>query len=512
MRGQPIKVRRALLSVWDKSDVVDLARELAALGIAIVSSGGTARVLRDADVAVTEVESVTGAPEILGGRVKTLHPNIHGGILAVRDDPDHVADLAQLGIEPIDLVVTNLYPFSSVAADAGSTEADVVEMIDIGGPAMVRAAAKNYSDVCVVTAPEEYPALIAELLENDGCIGYDMRRAAASRAFALTASYDADVGTWMTRNDDLPESIAFALTQEQPLRYGENPHQYGGLYLDGSGDSWLDGMTQHNGKELSFNNIWDTEAAWRLVAEFAESACVIIKHAMPCGVAEAPRLVDVFDRALACDDVSAFGGVVALNRRVDVATAQAMSKVFLEVVIAPEFDSDALDVLTAKKNLRLLSAPNLWRPSGFDMKRLAGGFIVQDWDVVSVDSWRIAGSREPSIEQWTDLKFVWRVTAHVRSNTIVMARDRQAVGIGSGQQSRIDAAEIAGRKADGRAVGGVAGSDAFFPFPDGIEACAAAGVEAIIAPSGSIRDDEVAAAADDLGVALVFAGERHFRH
>ncbi len=512
MRGQPVKVNKALLSVYDKTGIVDLANELVALGITIVSSGGTARTLREEGVPVIEVESVTGAPEILGGRVKTLHPNIHGGILAVRDDPGHVADLDALGIEPIDLVVSNLYPFSAAVANPSSTEDDIVEMIDIGGPAMVRAAAKNYSDVCIVTSPDGYGALVAELLENDGAISYEMRKAQASAAFSVTAAYDAAVTTWMSRGDELPGTLAIAARREAQLRYGENPHQFGGLYLDGSGDSWLDGMTQHGGKELSFNNIWDTEAAWRLSADFEEAAVVIVKHAMPCGVAEATELVDAYTRAFECDSTSAFGGVVALNRRVDAATASEMAGVFLEVVIAPDFDDEAIEILTAKKNLRVLTAANKWQPSGFDMKRLSGGFVVQDWDGVSTDHWSIAGEIEPTIEQWADLKFVWKVTAHVRSNTIVLAKDRQAVGIGSGQQSRVDAAGIARQKAAGRAEGGVAGSDAFFPFRDGLDAIAEADVKAVVAPSGSKRDDEVAAAADELGIALVWTTQRHFRH
>lgn len=511
MKGQTKEIRRALISVWDKAGLADFAKGLAEHGVSILSSGGTARALRDSDVPVTEVESVTGAPEILGGRVKTLHPNIHGGILAVRDDPEHMADLDRLGIEPIDLVVTDLYPFSRAASDPTVADDDVIEMIDIGGVTLVRAAAKNWADVGVVTSPDQYAEVLHEIQEQGG-LSTETRHAFARRAFALTAAYDAAIATWMTRDIELPETLVFAEQREAILRYGENPHQFGGLYLDQGGGSWLESTRQHGGKELSYNNIWDTEAAWRLVAEFEDAACVIVKHAMPCGVAEAASVETAFQRAFECDTTSAFGGVVALNGPVDDATAEAMKDIFLEVVIAPSFSTSALEILATKKNLRVLECSTLWVPSGYDMKRIVGGFIAQDWDEVSVDGWRVAGSVEPTIEQWSDLKFAWRVCAHVRSNTIVLVKDRQAVGIGSGQQSRVDAAGIAGRKARDRAEGGVAASDAYFPFRDGLDACAESGVRAVVAPSGSVRDDEVAAAADELGIALVWAPRRHFRH
>ncbi|MCC7077380.1 MAG: bifunctional phosphoribosylaminoimidazolecarboxamide formyltransferase/IMP cyclohydrolase [Acidimicrobiia bacterium] len=511
MKGQVQPIRRALLSVWDKSGLVEFARGLAACGISMISSGGTARVLRDADVPVTEVETVTGAPEILGGRVKTLHPHIHGGILAVRDDPEHMADLERLGIEPIDLVVTNLYPFSQAVADPLAGEDDIVEMIDIGGVTLVRAAAKNWSDVGIVTSPHEYGEVLQEIEEHGG-LRSEVRKVFAGRAFALTAAYDAAINAWMSRDAELPETLAFAEQRRAVLRYGENPHQFGGLYLDPGEDTWASEANQHGGKEMSFNNIWDTEAAWRLVSEFEDAACVIVKHAMPCGVAEAASVEAAYRRAFDCDPTSAFGGVVALNGPVDEQTATDMADIFLEVVISTAFTPPALEVLATRKNLRVLECALPWIPTGYDMKRLAGGFVVQDWDFVSVDGWRVAGSVEPTIEQWTDLKFAWRVCAHVRSNTIVLARDRQAVGIGSGQQSRVDAAGIAARKAAGRAEGGVAASDAFFPFRDGLDACAESGVRAVVAPSGSVRDDEVAAAADDLGIALVWTPQRHFRH
>ncbi|MFN8105438.1 MAG: bifunctional phosphoribosylaminoimidazolecarboxamide formyltransferase/IMP cyclohydrolase [Acidimicrobiia bacterium] len=511
MRGEPIPVKRALVSVWDKAGLTDFAAALVERGVRIVSSGGTARALRDADVPVTEVESVTGAPEMLGGRVKTLHPNIHGGILAVRTNPEHAADLERAGIEPFDLVVSTLYPFAESAAAPDATDDDIVEMIDIGGVTLTRAAAKNHSDVLVVTDPDQYGAVI-EALDADGAIGYPMRQQYARRAFAITAAYDAAISAWMQRDEDLPATINLALDRRALLRYGENPHQRGGLYLDASGRSWLDGMIQHGGKELSFNNIWDAEAAWRLAAEFDEDAAVIVKHAIPCGVAEATTVGDAFRAAFECDETSAYGGVVALNAVVDADAAAALAAIFLEVVVAPGFSAEARDILAAKKNLRTLEVADRWQPVGLDMKRISGGFVVQDFDRVGVEDWRVAGAVEPTLEQWADVKFAWKTIAHVRSNAIVLARGRQAVGIGSGQQSRVDAAGIATRKAAGRATGGVAASDAFFPFRDGVDAVAAAGVQAVVAPSGSIRDDEVVAAADELGIALVFTGQRHFRH
>ena len=510
--GDAIKVRRALLSVWDKGGLVELARVLADLGVMIISSGGTARALRDADVPVTEVESVTGAPEMLGGRVKTLHPAIHGGILAKRDDAAHAADLARAGIEPIDLVVSNLYPFREAAARAGATEDEIIEMIDIGGPAMVRAAAKNYAHVCVVTSPAQYAALVTELQGSGGLISAATRQACAREAFGHTAAYDGAVSAWLHRGEEFPERLTTVTRRHAELRYGENPHQRGALYFDAGGGSWLDGAVAHGGKQLSFNNIWDAEAAWRLAAEFDECAAVIVKHAIPCGVAEDVSLVAAYDAAFRCDETSAFGGVVALNREVDADSARALAEIFLEVVIAPGFTPEALEILEAKKNLRTITAAGPWRPVGLDMKRLAGGFVVQDFDRVGTDGWEVAGRVEPTLEQWADLKFAWKVAAHVRSNTIVLARDRRAVGIGSGQQSRVDAAGIAAQKAAGRAEGGVAASDAFFPFRDGLDACAAGGVKAVVAPSGSVRDAEVAAAAGELGVALVWTAHRHFRH
>ncbi len=512
MKGQPVRVRRALLSVWDKTGVVDLARGLVQMDVTVLSSGGTARILRDADISVTEVESVTGAPEILGGRVKTLHPRVHGGILAVRSNPEHIADLERLQIETIDLVVVNLYPFEETVADPDASVDKIFSMIDIGGPAMVRAAAKNVADVCVVIDPCRYQGLLHELENNDGHVSFETRLENAKAAFALTAAYDSGVSAWLTKDEALPEQLFLPLRRADRLRYGENPHQIGALYLDPFTDSWLHKMVQHGGKELSFNNLWDVEAAWRLVREFEETAAVVMKHAMPCGVAEAISLPEAYIAARACDELSAFGSVVALNAIVEEDTAVKLLETFIEAVVAPGYTAAARARLAEKPNLRVLEAPVAWSPQGFDMKRLSGGFVVQDFDSVSLEGWRVAGKKEPTLEQWADLNFAWQVTAHVRSNAIVLAKGRQAFGIGSGQQSRVDAADLATRKADGRAIGGVAASDAFFPFRDGLDACVAAGVKAVVAPSGSKRDDEVVAAADELDVALIHAPERHFRH
>ena len=499
---------RALLSVHDKTGLVDLARGLADLGWELVSSGGTSRALTDAGVPCTEVEQVTASPEMLGGRVKTLHPRIHGGILADRSKPDHVADLERQGIEPIDLVVCNLYPFRSEPS---------IEMIDVGGPTMVRAAAKNHAHVAVVVDPADYPAVLEEL-RGGGALSETTRRGLARRAFAHTAAYDAAIVTWFddtaSGDDPLPASIHLALDRVQELRYGENPHQRGARYRRVGERSWWDDAVQHGGKELSYLNLYDTEAAWRLVHALGdEPAVAIIKHANPCGVAVAGDIATAYSLAHECDPVSAFGGIVALNRPVTAAVAEALAPVFTEVVVAPGYEPEGLARLTAKKNLRVLEA----RPPGDErltMRTIDGGLLVQEVDRFAADrsSWRVVTEAQPTDEQWRDLDLAWRVCAHVTSNTIVLVAGGQAVGIGAGQQNRLDAARIAAEKAAGRAKGGVAASDAFFPFRDGLDACVAAGVGAVIEPGGSVRDDEVIAAADEQGVALVFTGERHFRH
>lgn len=498
---------RALLSVYDKTGITELAGGLADLGWELVASGGTSRALTDAGVAHVTVESVSGAPEILGHRVVTLHPKIHGGILAVRTDPQHVRDLDEHGITAIDLVVVNLYPFSS---DPG------IELIDIGGPAMVRAAAKNHAFVGVVVNPADYTVVLDEL-RRAGELSDATRRRLARDAFAHTAAYDAAIVDWFDEEDDepLPATIHLALEKAQTLRYGENPHQVGARYRRVGARSWWDDATQHGGKELSYLNLYDTEAAWRLVHNLGTDrpAVTIIKHANPCGVAVHDDITEAYTRAHECDPTSAFGGIVAINRAVPVALAEALAPVFTEVVVAPAYEPGALEVLTKKKNLRVLEAP---APGDerFMMRTIDGGLLVQQPDrfVSTPDQWQVVSKSKPTDDQWADAVLAWRVAANVTSNTIVLANDGQAVGIGAGQQNRVDAARIAAEKAAGRAKGGAAASDAFFPFRDGLDACVAAGVSIVIEPGGSVNDKEVIDAADEHGVVLVFTGERHFRH
>jgi phosphoribosylaminoimidazolecarboxamide formyltransferase/IMP cyclohydrolase len=498
-----VDVRRALVSVYDKTGLGDFARGLADLGVTLVASGGTATALAEAGIPVAAVEDVTGAPEMLSGRVKTLHPRIHGGILVDRGDPAHRADLEAQGIEPIDLVVVNLYPF---------LERPSIETIDIGGPTMVRAAAKNHAWVGVVTDPARYPALLEELRSSGGRLSAGTRADLALEAFAHTSAYDAAIVRWLDP-EPLPRHLVLPLQRVAPLRYGENPHQLGARYRDRLGGGWLDGMVQHGGKELSFINLLDSEAAWRLVHAFAEPACVIVKHANPCGVATGPDEAAAYQRAFECDSLSAFGGVVAFNRRLTEEAASALAEVFTEVVLAPAYEPGALERLAAKKNLRLLECPFPEEP-GLDLRRAGGGFLVQESDRYEADrtTWKVVTRAAPSEAQWSDLEFAWKVCAAVGSNAIVLAKDAQAVGIGAGQQSRVHSAEIAARKAGDRARGGVCASDAFFPFRDGIDAAVAAGATAIVQPGGSLRDEDVIAAADEAGVAMVFTGRRHFRH
>jgi phosphoribosylaminoimidazolecarboxamide formyltransferase/IMP cyclohydrolase len=500
--------RRALLSVFDKTGVVALARGLHELGWALVSSGGTARALGEAGVPVTDTAEYTGSPIMLGHRVVTLHPKIHGGLLADRDDPDHQADMATHGIEPIDLVVANLYPFT---ADPG------IELIDIGGPTMVRAAAKNHAYVGILVDPEDYEPALTEL-RDAGALSAITRRRLARKAFAHTAAYDAAIVAWLDDTapaaDPLPPSLHLALDRVQDLRYGENPHQVGARYRHRHGAGWWDSAVQHGGKELSYLNLYDTEAAWRLVHTLGdEPAAVVIKHANPCGAAVAADVVAAYQRAHECDPVSAFGGIVAVNRPVPLALAEALAPVFTEVVVAPRFEPEALEVLLEKKNLRVIEAsPPTW--PALDLRSIDGGLLVQTVDHVSTDraGWRVVTRREPTTAEWADLDFAWRVAARVTSNTIVLAKDGQAVGIGAGQQNRRDAGRLAAEKAAGRAAGGACASDAFFPFRDGLDAAIDAGCTAVIQPGGSVRDDEVITAADEAGMAMVFTGERHFKH
>ena len=498
--------RRALLSVFDKTGVVDFARALVDLGWELVSSGGTARVIAEAGIPVRDVAEITGLPAILGHRVVTLHPKIHGGLLADMDDASHVADLGRYGIEPFSLVAVDLYPFRSQPG---------IEMIDIGGPAMVRAAAKNHAHVGVVVSPSDYPGVLNEL-RAAGSLSATTRRALARAAFAHTAAYDAEVVTWFDSVESdatLPATLHLALEKAQPLRYGENPHQAGARYRRIGATSWWDVAVQHNGKEMSYLNVYDTEAAWRLVNRFDGPAAVVVKHANPCGVAVASSIEDAYRRAHACDPVSAFGGIVALNCAVTSELANDLVGVFTEVVVAPSFSDDALAVLATKANLRVLSAPAPGHDT-FDIRGVDGGLLIQDRDPVSVDrsAWRVVSRRQPTEAEWRDLELGWVVVASVSSNAIVITHDEQAVGIGAGQQNRLDSARIAVEKAADRAPGGVASSDAFFPFRDGLDALAASGVTAAIEPGGSMRDADVIAAADEHDMALVFTGERHFKH
>jgi phosphoribosylaminoimidazolecarboxamide formyltransferase / IMP cyclohydrolase len=506
-------VPTALLSVYDKSGIVELAHGLHELGWNLLSSGGTARAIAEAGVPVTDVADRTGFPAILGHRVVTLHPKVHGGILADPDDPDHRRDLEEFGIEPICLVIVNLYPFSREPG---------VELIDVGGPAMVRAAAKNHAHVGVVVDPAEYEPVLAELRAG-GRLSGPTRRRLARAAFARTAAYDTEIVAWLddsgrrpTEAEEdplLPDSLRLDLERAQALRYGENPHQRAARYRFGGSTGWWDHATQHGGKALSYLNLFDAEAAWRLVHQFAEPACVIVKHANPCGAAVADDITTAYQRAHACDPVSAFGGIVALNRAVPDGLATALAPVFTEVVVAPEYADDAMASLTAKTNLRVLSAEPPG-PRTLDLRPVDGGLLVQTADPVTIDrsAWWVVTTTEPTSEQWDDLEFAWTVCAAVSSNAIVFARDRQALGIGAGQQNRVDSARIAAERAGDRVEGGVAASDAFFPFRDGLDVVAAAGVRAVIQPGGSVRDSEVIAAADEHGIAMVFTGERHFRH
>jgi phosphoribosylaminoimidazolecarboxamide formyltransferase/IMP cyclohydrolase len=500
--------RRALLSVHDKTGLAEFAKGLHELGFELVSSGGTAQAIADAGVPVTPVAEITGVPEMLDHRVVTLHPKVHGGILADRGKESHRADLATHGIEPFDLVVVNLYPF---------LRQPDIETIDIGGPAMVRAAAKNHAWVGVVTVPEQYDGVLAELRASGGELSADTRRALATEAFARTAAFDAAIVRWLERDDDLPLHLVLALDRsDDELRYGENPHQRAARYRLSGTTSWWDGVKQHAGLALSYLNYYDADAAWRLVHDLGpQPTCAIIKHANPCGVAVAPELATAYQRALECDERSAFGGIVAVNRTLDAATAERMvAGPQADVVIFPAHEQGTVDALiTKRKNTRLLEAPPP-EPQGIDVRQISGGFLVQDPHgfVAGRDDWRVVTKVAPTEAQWRDVELAWRICGHVKSNSIVLVKDGQAVGIGAGQQNRVEAGEIAAKKAAGRAAGGACASDAFYPFPDGIEAAAAAGVAVVIQPGGAMRDDANIERADELGLAMVFTGERHFLH
>lgn len=502
---------KALLSVFDKIGITELASGLHDLGWELLSSGGTAKKIAEAGIPVTDVADYTGSPIMLGHRVVTLHPKIHGGILADRDNKEHQQDLQDNQIETIDLVVCNLYPFQ---VEPG------IENIDIGGPTMVRAAAKNHDYVGVVVDPKDYDVVLVEL-QNAGKLSPGTRRMLARKAFAHTAAYDAAIVSWMDdtdqatdADDPLPDSIHLALERVHDLRYGENPHQVGARYRFSNGSGWWDTATQIHGKEMSYLNLFDTEAAWRLVHSLGQEPTVaVIKHANPCGIASHENITEAYIRANACDPISAFGGIVAANTQVPASLADHLTEVFTEVIVAPAFEEEALAKLMEKKNIRIIEA----HPPGFpllDMRSLDGGFLVQTSDRIQIDrsQWSIATEREPTEKEWQDLEFAWRVAAKVSSNCIVLAKDKQAFGIGAGQQNRRDAGAIAAQKADGRAEGGACASDAFFPFTDGLDTAIEAGCTAVIQPGGSIRDQEVIDAANNAGLTMVFTGERHFKH
>ncbi|MCU4651545.1 bifunctional phosphoribosylaminoimidazolecarboxamide formyltransferase/IMP cyclohydrolase [Roseibacterium sp. SDUM158016] len=525
-----VPLRRALISVSDKTGLVDFATTLAGRGVEILSTGGTAKALREAGLDVTDVAEITGFPEMMDGRVKTLHPKVHGGLLALRDDPAHVAAMEAHGIAPIDLLVVNLYPFEATVA-GGADYATAIENIDIGGPAMIRAAAKNHAHVAVVTDPEDYAALLEALAAHDGATPYTLRQRLALTAYSRTAAYDAAVSGWLSQaiGEGTPRRRAFAGTLAAPLRYGENPHQSAAFYLDGSNRPGVATATQHQGKELSYNNINDTDAAFELVAEFHPDdgpVCAIIKHANPCGVARGKTLAEAYSRAFDCDRTSAFGGIVSLNRTLDADTAERIVEIFTEVVIAPDATEDARAIFATKKNLRLLTTGGLPSPTepSLTYRNVAGGFLVQDKDVgrIEEEMLRAVTRRHPSPREMADMIFAWTVAKHVKSNAIVYARDGATVGIGAGQMSRVDSSRIAARKAqdmaevlgltESPAKGAVLASDAFFPFADGLLTAAEAGATAVIQPGGSMRDAEVIGAANEADLAMIFTGMRHFRH
>jgi phosphoribosylaminoimidazolecarboxamide formyltransferase/IMP cyclohydrolase len=524
------RVTRALLSISDKSGLIEFARALAGHGIDLVSTGGTAKAIAAAGLKVTDVSEITGFPEMMDGRVKTLHPKVHGGLLAIRGNPEHAQSMKDHGIAPIDLLVVNLYPFEATV-DKGAGFEECIENIDIGGPAMIRAAAKNHDDVAVVVEPGDYQAVLDELAANQGATTLTLRRRLAAKAYARTAAYDAAISNWFAGvlKTEAPEFRAFGGRLIQPLRYGENPHQTAAFYKTPDRRPGVTTARQLQGKELSYNNINDTDAAYECIAEFdatRTAACVIVKHANPCGVAEGSGLVDAYRKALACDPISASGGIIALNRTLDAEAARVIIEMFTEVIIAPDATDEAIAIVSAKKNLRLLLAGGLPDPrsAGLTAKTVAGGLLVQSRDNAVVDDMTLktVTARPPTEAELRDLKFAFRVAKHVKSNTIVYAKDLATVGIGAGQMSRVDSARIAARKAQDAAdelklaepmtKGSVVASDAFFPFTDGLLVAIEAGATAVIQPGGSIRDGEIIKAADEHGIAMVFTGVRHFRH
>ena len=518
-------IRRALLSVTDKTGLVDFARALTAFGVKLISTGGTAAALRSAGLTVKDISELTGFPEMLDGRVKTLHPLVHGGLLYIRGNAEHEAAVAAHSIQPIDMVVVNLYAFEKTAAQPGVAFGHLIENIDIGGPSMVRSAAKNFEDVAIVTRVSDYPALTEELKANAGALSRETRWRLAKQAFATTAAYDTAIANTLdtieqaplpgeqatASTEKLPATLRINLPMAQSLRYGENPHQRAALYADGSGLG-IAGARQLQGKELSFNNLVDLDACWDLAQEFAEPAVIIVKHTNPCGAATGSTVLEAYQKALAADPVSAFGGVIGINRPVDAAAAEEIAKLFVEAIAAPAFTEEAVQRFGAKKNLRLVEVHAA--PAKPVVKHVSGGLLVQDADNARMNEseLKVVTKRAPTAEELSSLLFAWRVCKHVKSNAIVYARDGQTIGVGAGQMSRVDAAKFGAMKAILPLNGCVAASDAFFPFPDGLEAVAAAGATAVIQPGGSVKDPDVIAAADRLGMAMVFTGFRHFRH
>jgi phosphoribosylaminoimidazolecarboxamide formyltransferase/IMP cyclohydrolase len=518
------KIQRALLSVTDKSGLVDFAHQLAALSVELISTGGTAKLLRDSSIPVKDISELTGFPEMLDGRVKTLHPKVHGGILHIRDNPQHRAAIAEHAIQPIDMVVVNLYAFEKTASKPGVEFHDIIENIDIGGPSMVRSAAKNFLDVAIVTSPSDYEAIAKELQANGGWLSLQTKWRLAQKAFATTAAYDSAIASTLERiappevgkpapatEEGFPATLRLSFNKAFDLRYGENPHQKAALYSDGSGKGVANGK-QLQGKELSYNNIVDLQAAWDLAQEFEEPVVAIIKHTNPCGTAIAPTLSDAYKRALECDPVSAFGGVIGVNRPIDASTATEMAKLFLEVIAAPGFDAAAREIFATKKNLRLVEVVPMEQK--WVLKNVSGGVLLQDNDMrpLTDAELKVVSERKPTEQEMRDLLFAWKVCKHVKSNAILYARNGQSTGVGAGQMSRVDSARIGAMKSLLGIRGSVAASDAFFPFPDGVEVIAEAGATAIIQPGGSVRDQEVIDTANKLGLAMVLTGVRHFRH
>ena len=524
-----MKIRQALISLSDKRGALEFAQGLVAQGVKLLSTGGTAKLLRDAGLAVTEIGDYTGFPEMLDGRVKTLHPKVHGGILARRDLPEHLATIEKHGISPIDLVCVNLYPFRETVAKPGVTLEEAIENIDIGGPAMVRSSAKNYAGVAVVTDPDDYPTLLDEMKANDGALSLNTRFALAKKAFTHTARYDAAVANWLTSLDEtnnpqalsiFPEKLQLAFNHAEALRYGENPHQQAAFYRDPAPTPGsIAAYRQVQGKELSYNNIADADAAWECVKTFTDPACVIIKHANPCGVAIDDKLIAAYEKAFKTDSTSAFGGIIAFNRSVDVDIVEAMNarKHFVEVLIAPAFTPAARELLSAKQNLRVLELPLSNDHHAYELKRVGGGLLLQTPDTFNVQAshLKIVTRVTPTTKQIGDLLFAYRVAKFVKSNAIVFCGDGMTLGVGAGQMSRVDSTRIAAIKATNAGLslqGSCVASDAFFPFRDGLDVLAEAGAKAVIQPGGSMRDEEVIAAADEHGIAMVFTGARHFRH